>query len=213
VGDGYGIKVVDFSTRSLTEETYPGTAIADVLADPSSVEGKTVTISGKITNTNPIEGHGTLVELTDKSGSMWVVFQSENITLPENLGLTVTGSILSGFDNPVLSPIEVDEFDTSGKYQLQSVQLEVYQNDRKIGSGAAEYLQGKGGSGTFPMIDPSLTLLGGDVYVIFQGISGGTLPLTLKIVPAVNFAWIGIILFAVGIIMVMAVKSKPKGRY
>jgi cytochrome c-type biogenesis protein CcmF len=213
VGDGYGIKVVDFSTKSLTEETYPGTAIADVLADPSSVEGKTVTISGKITNTNPIEGHGTLVELTDKSGSMWVVFQSENITLPENLGLTVTGSILSGFDNPVLSPIEVDEFDTSGKYQLQSVQLEVYQNDRKIGSGAAEYLQGKGGSGTFPMIDPSLTLLGGDVYVIFQGISGGTLPLTLKIVPAVNFAWIGIILFAVGIIMVMAVKSKPKGRY
>ncbi|MFU8766263.1 MAG: hypothetical protein ACNA7I_01085, partial [Candidatus Methanoperedens sp.] len=214
VGDGYGIKVVDYSTRSLVEATYPGTAIAEVLADPSSLEGKTVTISGKVTGLNPIEGHGTLVELTDNSGSMGVVFPSEIITLPDDLGLTVTGSIftLPGFDKPVLSPIAVDEFTTSGTYQVQSVQLEVYQNGKKIGSGVAEYLEGKGGSGTFPMIDPSLALLGGDVYVIFQGISGGTLPLTLKIIPTINLAWIGIILFAVGIIMIMAVKSKPKGR-
>lgn len=214
VGDGYGIKVVDYSTRSLVEATYPGTAIAEVLADPSSLEGKTVTISGKVTGLNPIEGHGTLVELTDNSGSMGVVFQSEIITLPDDLGLTVTGSIftLPGFDKPVLSPIAVDEFTTSGTYRVQSVQLEVYQNGKKIGSGVAEYLEGKGGSGTFPMIDPSLALLGGDVYVIFQGISGGTLPLTLKIIPTINLAWIGIILFAVGIIMIMAVKSKPKGR-
>ncbi|MBE0520642.1 MAG: cytochrome c biogenesis protein CcsA [Candidatus Methanoperedenaceae archaeon] len=214
VGDGYGIKVVDYSTRSLVEATYPGTAIAEVLADPSSLEGKTVTISGKVTGLNPIEGHGTLVELTDNSGSMGVVFPSEIITLPDDLGLTVTGSIftLPGFDKPVLSPIAVDEFTTSGTYRVQSVQLEVYQNGKKIGSGVAEYLEGKGGSGTFPMIDPSLALLGGDVYVIFQGISGGTLPMTLKIIPTINLAWIGIILFAVGIIMIMAVKSKPKGR-
>lgn len=214
VGDGYGIKVVDYSTRSLVEATYPGTAIAEVLADPSSLEGKTVIISGKVTGLNPIEGHGTLVELTDNSGSMGVVFPSEIITLPDDLGLTVTGSIftLPGLDKPVLSPIAVDEFTTSGTYRVQSVQLEVYQNGKKIGSGVAEYLEGKGGSGTFPMIDPSLALLGGDVYVIFQGISGGTLPMTLKIIPTINLAWIGIILFAVGIIMIMAVKSKPKGR-
>ncbi len=210
VGDGYGIKVIDYSTRSLTETSYSGTPIGEVLASPSSFEKETVKISGKVTNLNSLGGHGTLVELTDDSGSMWVVFQ-RNITVPRDIGLTVTGRIMSGFEQPVLSAEDADELDISGKYQVQSVQLEVYQNNRKIGSGVAEYLKGKSGSGTFPMIDPSVTLLGGDVYVIFQGVGGGVVPLSLKIIPAVNFAWIGIILFAVGIILIMAVKSKPRG--
>lgn len=210
VGDGYGIKVVDYSTRGLTETSYYGTSIRDVLANPASFEKETVKISGKVTNLNSLEGHGTLVELTDDSGSMWVVFQG-NITIPRDTGLTVTGRIMPGFEQPVLSVEDAGEFDISGKYQVQSVKLEVYQNDKKIGSGITEYLQGKGGSGTFPMVDPSITLLGGDVYVIFQGVGGGVLPLTLKIIPAINFAWIGIILFAVGIILIMAVKSKPRG--
>lgn len=210
VGNGYGIKVIDYSTRSLTETSYSGTPIGEVLASPSSFEKETVKISGKVTNLNSLGGHGTLVELTDDSGSMWVVFQ-RNITVPRDIGLTVTGRIMSGFEQPVLSAEDADELDISGKYQVQSVQLEVYQNNRKIGSGVAEYLKGKSGSGTFPMIDPSVTLLGGDVYVIFQGVGGGVVPLSLKIIPAVNFAWIGIILFAVGIILIMAVKSKPRG--
>ncbi|MCZ7399684.1 MAG: hypothetical protein O8C62_08425, partial [Candidatus Methanoperedens sp.] len=132
--------------------------------------------------------------------------------------VTVKGFLMTGFrsnstdttyDFIIFSrPDEISEKSASGQYQVQSVQLEVYRNDRKIGSGVAEYLQGKSGSGTFPMIAPSITLLGGDVYVIFQGVGGGTLPLTLKIIPAVNFAWAGIILFAIGIILIMAVKSK-----
>lgn len=96
------------------------------------------------------------------------------------------------------------------KYNVQSVKLEVYQGNNKIGSGTAEYLQGKGGSGTLPMVSPSLGLFAGDVYVIFQGTGGGYIPLSLKIIPAVNIAWIGIILFAVGIILIMIVKSKAK---
>jgi cytochrome c-type biogenesis protein CcmF len=97
----------------------------------------------------------------------------------------------------------------SDKYKVQSVQLEIYQNNRKIGSGVAEYLEGNGGSGTFPLVDSSIT--GTDVYVIFQGAGEGTVPLTLKIIPAVNFVWAGILLFAAGMIMMMAVKSKSKG--
>lgn len=209
VGDGYGIKVVDYSTRSLTETTYSGTPIADVLANPSLFEND-VTISGKVTSFNSSGSHGTLVELTDNSGSMWVVFEG-NVPVTVNSGLTVSGKIMSGFEKPVLIARGADEVDVSGKYNVQSVQLEVYRNNRKLGSGVAEYLQGKDGSGTFPMIAPSITLFGGDVYVIFQGVSGGIVPMTLKIVPAVNFAWIGIIIFAVGIILIMAVKSKPKG--
>jgi len=104
--------------------------------------------------------------------------------------------------------LKISEAVASGKYTVQSVELEVYQNDKKIGSGTAEYLESKGGSGTFPLVDSSIT--GTDVYVIFQGIGGGVIPLTLRIIPAVNFAWIGIVLFAIGIILIMAVKSRTK---
>jgi cytochrome c-type biogenesis protein CcmF len=209
IGNGYDIKIVDYSTRSLTEVSYPGTPIKEVLASPSSFEKETVKISGTVTSLNSLGGHGTLVELTDNSGSIWVVFQ-ENISVPVDTGLTVRGRIIPGFEQPVLSVISADEFGASGEYRVQSVELEVYRNDRKIGSGTAEYLEGKqGGSGTFPMVDSSIT--GTDVYVIFQGMSGGIVPLTLQIKPAIDFVWIGIVLFAVGIILIMAVKSKPRG--
>ena len=58
------------------------------------------------------------------------------------------------------------------------------------------------------MVDPSIGLLGGDVYVIFQGLGGGTVPLTLQIKPAIDLVWLGILLFAVGIILIMAMKTK-----
>ncbi|MFA4955833.1 MAG: cytochrome c biogenesis protein CcsA [Candidatus Methanoperedens sp.] len=94
----------------------------------------------------------------------------------------------------------------SGNYNVQSVQLEIYKDNSMIGSGTAEYLDSKTGSGTFPLVDSSIT--GTDVYVIFQGLSSGSVPLTLKIIPGVNFAWFGIVLFAIGIILIMAVRSK-----
>lgn len=227
VGDGYGIKVVDYSTRSLTETSVPigGTRISDIISTPENYANNNVEVSGKITSvvstqskTPPIV-YTVYLELNDGTGNLWAATQTnEPMTIPEGIEVTVKGFLMTGFrsnstdttyDFIIFSrPDEINEKSASGQYQVQSVQLEVYRNDRKIGSGVAEYLQGKSGSGTFPLIDPSITLLGGDVYVIFQGVGGGVLPLTLKIIPAVNFAWIGIILFAIGIILIMAVKSK-----
>ncbi len=216
IGNGYGIKILDYSTRSLTgnSDSNSGTSISEVLASPSSYENNPVKISGKVTNLRSLEGHGTLVELADNSGSIWVVFPGNltESTLPRDTPLTVTGTIMSGFEQPILSVTDVTdagESTLSDKYRVQSVQLEVYQNNKKIGSGTAEYLEGKGGSGTFPMVESSIT--GTDVYVIFQGLGSGFIPLTLQIKPAIDFAWAGIILLAVGIILIMAVKTKSKG--
>ncbi len=214
IGNGYGVKILDYSTRSLTgnSDSNSGTPISEVLASPSSYENNPVKISGKVSGLKSLEGHGTLVELADNSGSIWAVFPG-NLTessLPKDTPLTVTGTVMSGFEQPILSVTDAGESDSSssGKYNVQSVQLEVYQGNKKIGSGTAEYLQGKGGSGTFPMVESSLT--GTDVYVVFQGIGGGYIPLTLQIKPAIDFAWAGIILFAIGIILIMAVKTKSK---
>ncbi len=222
VGDGYGIRILDYSTRSLAEpaaQQNTGTSIGEVLTSPASFEGKSLKISGTVTNSTSIQGHGTLIELTDSTGSMWVVFQ-ENISAPLNTGLTVTGQIMPGFERPVLSATDVGESAVSGDYKVQSVKLEVYRDSMRIGSGTAEYLQGKqGGSGTFPMVDSRIIPVGGnlatmipgsDIYVIFQGTGSGFVPLTLKIIPAVNFAWVGILLFAAGIILIMAVKVKSR---
>ncbi len=216
VGDGYGIKVVDYSTGSLTEAST--TAIGDVLANPSSFEGKSLKISGTVTNVSSMQGHGTLAELTDSSGSMWVFLGNENASMDTTL--TVTGSLLPGFEQPVLDVTGM-ESSAQENYNVQSVKLEVYQNGNKIGSGTAEYLEGKGGSGTFPMVQSSIT--GTEVYVIFQGLGGsiisqGTIaktndiyvPLTLQIKPAIDFVWLGIALLAIGIILIMAMKTRAK---
>ncbi|SNQ59990.1 cytochrome c biogenesis protein CcsA [Candidatus Methanoperedens nitratireducens] len=215
ISNGYSVKILDYSTRSLTgnSDSNSGIRISEVLADPSSYENNSVKISGKVTNLRSLEGHGTLVELVDNSGSIRVVIPGNytESTLPRDTPLTVTGTVMAGFQQPILSATDVTEGEStsSDKYRVQSVQLEVYQNNKKIGSGTAEYLEGKGGSGTFPMVESSIT--GTDVYVIFQGMSSGFIPLTMQIKPAINFAWVGIILFAVGIILIMAVKTKSKG--
>ncbi len=225
VGGGYGIKFVDYSTGSLAGTGYSAgsTRISDILNSPENYASTDVSVSGKVTSvvntqskTQPVT-YTAYFELDDGTGTLWAATQAqEPVTSPQGTQLTVNGLLMSGFKSPstnitydliiFTSPDQIGE--TTGatdQYKVESVKLEVYQGSRQIGSGIAEYLEGKG-SGTFPMVSSSIT--GTDVYVIFQGMGGGVVPLTLKIIPAVNFAWIGILLFAAGIILIMAVKTK-----
>jgi len=230
VGNDYGIKVIELSSRSLTESSSSGgTKISDIISNPAGVANDDIQVSGKVTEvlytqteTPPIT-YTAYIKLDDGTGSIWAATQAaEPISIPEGSTRSVKGflmaqfkssSINRTFDLVIFSPDVIGEAVVSGNYNVQSVKLEVYHGNNKIGSGTAEYLQGKGGgSGTFPMISPSLGLLAGDVYVIFQGTGGGAIPLTLKIIPTIDLAWIGIILFAIGMILIMLVKSKPKGR-
>ncbi len=236
VGGGYGVKLIDYSTRSLTEATdsragSPGTRISNIKNDPASYVNNNVVVSGKVTgvaytqsNTTPVT-YTAYFKLDDGTGSIWAATQSTDpITIPEGVQLTTRGSLMADFTSRSTgtnydliifsSPEGISETSASvagsDKYRVQSAKLEVYQNDRIIASGIAEYLEGKdGGSGTFPMVSSGIT--GTDVYVIFQGVGGGFVPLTLKIIPAINFTWLGILLFAIGIILIMAVKTKSRG--
>ncbi len=227
IGHGYGVKILNYSTRSLTEATVSssGTRISEIVSNPENFANNNVEVSGKVasvvntqTKTPPIT-YTTYFQLNDGTGSIWAATQAEQlITIPEGIELTVKGFLMAGFtssstnttyDLVIFSrPDEITEgaTTTSGKYNVQSVKLEVYQGNNKIGSGTAEYLEGKGGSGTFPMVDSGIT--GTDVYVIFQGLGGRTVPLTLQIKPAIDFVWLGILLFAVGIILIMAMKTR-----
>lgn len=229
IADGYGIMVQDYSTRSLTgnsdEITLPGVRISEILNDPGKYANNNIEVSGEVkkvvkvqTETSPVT-YTSYFELNDGTGNLWAATQAPEpiTTITEGLKLRVNGFIMTGFTSPstnttynmiVFSSLDqIGEVSGggSGQYKVQSVQLEVYKDNKKIGKGIAEYLEGKG-SGTFPMVDPDIT--GRDIYVIFQGASGNVVPVTLKIIPAINFTWIGIIFFAVGIILIMAVRSK-----
>ncbi|MDL5503233.1 MAG: hypothetical protein QSU88_08450, partial [Candidatus Methanoperedens sp.] len=53
IGNGYGIKIIDFSTGSLTEtkNTAPGAvSISEIYGDPEKYVSNNVKISGKVTN-------------------------------------------------------------------------------------------------------------------------------------------------------------------
>ena len=223
VGHGYDIKVIDFTTRSLSGEAPAGgLKISEIFVSPGNYVNKPVKVSGKVKDVVIVKtppSFTTYMEIDDGSGSLWAVAQAESpLDIQKGEELTVNGFMMTNFrsnstgrtyDLIIFSnPEEITNALSSGKYKVQSVELEVYKDQMKIGSGIAEYLESDGGSGTFPLVESSIT--GTDVYVIFQGIGGGVIPLTLRIIPAVNFAWIGIVLFAIGIILIMAVKSRPK---
>ncbi len=230
IGNSYGIKLIDFSTRSLSETAnIPAgvVSISEIFNNPDNYAGSNVKINGKVTKIVNVQSpppvtYTAYMQINDgtESEGLWVATQAgEPLNYQEGMELTIEGFLMTNFRSnstgttyPLILFSTPDQINqgaaTSGKYQVQSVQLEVYQNNNKIGSGVAEYLNSQSGSGTFPLVDSSIT--GTDVYVIFQGIGGGTVPLSLKIIPAVNFAWVGIVLFAIGIILIMAVRSRPK---
>jgi len=221
IGNGYDIKIINFSTRSLAEAApAPGIRISEIYKNPADYINNDVKVSGRIVdfvNVQTPPSNTTYMKIDDGTGNLWVATQAqEPLNVQNGLEITANGFMMSNFKSNstgttydliiFTTPDAITEAATSGNYNVQSVQLEVYKDNSMIGSGTAEYLDSKTGSGTFPLVDSSIT--GTDVYVIFQGLSGGSVPLTLKIIPGVNFAWFGIVLFAFGIILIMAVRSK-----
>jgi cytochrome c-type biogenesis protein CcmF len=213
----YAAKIINFSTRSLAESApTAGIRISEIYKNPADYINTDVKISGKVVDSINVPTY-TYMNISDGTGSLWVATQTdEQLDIKNGMELTMNGLMMSDFKSPTTNityPLiiftsldAISEAATSGNYNVQSVQLEIYQDNHRIGSGTAEYLDSQTGSGTFPLVDSSIT--GTDVYVIFQGLSGGSVPLTLKIIPGVNFAWFGIVLFAIGIILIMAVRSK-----
>jgi cytochrome c-type biogenesis protein CcmF len=231
IGNGYGIKIIDFSTRSLAQTTNlpAGTvSISKIYGSPDEYANKNVKISGKLVKVlSPPSINYKYLQIDDGTypDGLWAATQAD-VPLDFQLGmeLTVEGFIMKDFSSNSTgspcttvtpcalivfsSPEQITVGTATGNYQVQSVQLEVYQENKKIGSGVAEYLQSQSGSGTFPLVDSSIT--GTDIYVIFQGLGGGVVPLSLKIIPAVNFTWIGVVLFSIGIILIMAMRTKSQ---
>ncbi|MCL7411525.1 MAG: cytochrome c biogenesis protein CcsA [Methanosarcinaceae archaeon] len=198
--DGYGVKVVDYVTES-GSAGYPGDKISDVKRNPSAYQSAQV--SGKISEIQSI-GSYTGFKLSDGSDYIWVATGGADIAVGDEL--TVSGSVMRDFKSnstgmvfdAIIFASDISSI-SAGTDMSQKVYLEVYKNGERIGKGVSEFVVYKQGDATHPMVDRSLT---GDVYVIFQGASSYSIPLTILIKPFVNEVWIGVILFSVGILLI-----------
>ncbi|RLG26379.1 hypothetical protein DRN85_03145 [Methanosarcinales archaeon] len=215
IGDGYGIKLKEIEMGRLDEtQDYPGTRIATIYENPAEYDGRTVTVSGRITETISVETHMipiTYAQIDDNTGKLWITL--EEVQIPEGTTITANGMLFSNFTSNATGKtfdlliftdtksIEgIEETSDAGSYQ--QAHLEVYKDGLRIGDGSAEYVTGKGGSATYPLVDRNLVHpFAGDVYVIFQGLGGSRVPLTLRVIPTVNLLWIGVIIFSAGIII------------
>ncbi|MBW6470480.1 MAG: cytochrome c biogenesis protein CcsA [Methanosarcinaceae archaeon] len=198
--DGYGVKVVDYVTES-GSAGYPGDKISDIKRNPSAYPNTQV--SGKISEIQSL-GSYTAFKLSDGSDYIWVAVGGADIVVGDEL--TVSGNVMRDFESTstgiVFDAIIFASDLTSisaGMDTSQKVYLEVFKDKKRIGKGVSEFVVYKQGDATHPMVDRSLT---GDVYVIFQGASSYSIPLTIKIKPFVNEVWIGVILFSVGILLI-----------
>lgn len=219
IGEGYAIKFNSIETGKIGgAKSYPGTRIADIYADPQAYAGKTITVSGKVLETLDVPSDPmpiTYVRINDGTGDLWIAFEQLRIT--KGLEISASGILLSNFKSNATgrtfdlilfssaSSIQDLTQTTGGAGDYQRVYLEIYKNNKLIGRGFSEYVTGKAGdSATHPLVDRNLlNPLFGDVYVIFQGLGGGGVPLTLKIIPAINLLWIGVLLFSAGIILIL----------
>lgn len=74
------------------KKLFGGTNIGDIAADTAAYEGKTVTVSGQVTDSVSVLGYGAY-ELTDDSGSIWII--SDNAR-SKGAEVEVTGKVQSG---------------------------------------------------------------------------------------------------------------------
>ena len=74
------------------KKLFGGTSIGDITGDTTAFEGKTVTVSGKVTDSVSVLGYGAY-ELTDDTGSIWVISDSARSKGSE---VKVTGKVQAG---------------------------------------------------------------------------------------------------------------------
>lgn len=149
-------------------------------------------------------GNFRAVELSGDGRTLFVVTSAENI--PTNVELVAGGYIhkIAATNASTRESLLLAEQITTAKKLLETVQearIAVYQDSSRIGEGTAKVINYGTGDNKRVMIDRGIFR---DVYVIFTGIEGSSMPLTVKLIPFVNYLWTGIVLFALGVLAILA---------
>ncbi|MEK6978163.1 MAG: hypothetical protein AABX40_07185, partial [Candidatus Hydrothermarchaeota archaeon] len=220
-GTPYSIKLINYS-ESLEYGNEgaraPGVSVSEFLQDVASgVPRESYTVHGLVTEVRNVE-HNTYLRLVEGKDELWIA--TDRAEVPQGVIVTTTGSLMLDFRSATLNrtfPIIlfssfVEPYQATVRETLstaQEVELAVFEGSDMIGGGVAKSIAYKGGTNVQKVLIDRGVL--GDTYVIFSGLSGREVPLTLKIKPLVNELWMGIIFFIVGMVLILLSEKRKRG--
>jgi cytochrome c-type biogenesis protein CcmF len=203
-------KIEDFGTGEKEEvPPPPGLSLEEFYEELHSGEiKKTYTVRGLIEEVVQTE-HITYLNLAEAHNQLWVAIDKID-NVPEGLNVVIKGDLMTSFPSPTLNrtfdliifSTYIEEYSPgtlkSPYKTVEQLHLAVYKHDKIISHGIAKKEFFKNGDANRVMVDRSLT---DDVFVSFTGLSGNSLPVSVKIKPFMNWIWIGSIFFVIGISM------------
>ncbi len=223
----YGIALIDYKKvldygkdeGKREEPPPPGMSIPEFFTALGSGDIRdTYKIRGVISEVFQTE-HITYLKLIEGSEELWVAIDKLD-NVPTGINVVAEGSIMVGFPSPTLNrtfdiimfSTFIEEFSTGSEIEpyttTEEVTFAVYENGKKVGQGTARSITYRNGNANRVMIDRGALR---DVYVIYNGLSGGSASATVKIIPLINELWFGVILFSIGIILVFIFDPVYKG--
>ncbi|MEE8168720.1 MAG: cytochrome c biogenesis protein CcsA [Candidatus Hydrothermarchaeales archaeon] len=220
-GTPYGVQLISYDITKQYEDSNeqklpPGMSISEFYADLAVQLRDDYLIRGAVGEVVNTE-HITYLKLVEGNRELWVAVDRIDAEIPVDTRLVASGFLMADFKSDTLnktfdlvlfsSNIRSYEEEEKVFSTTQEVRLVVYKGTSKIGEGVARLIQYKNGDAKKVMIDRGLY---GDVYVIFTGFSGDSIPLDVKIKPLINLTWLGVILFAVSIIMIIIFDPRYK---
>lgn len=203
--NNYGAKLLEY--REYAEyskekkELPPALSLSEFYA--RNLSQGTYMVRGRLERTADVGGIA-LLKLAEGDKFLWVAAIAAGI--PEGIEIAAAGILTfdAVIENKTYDVIMISNRIYASRRtvsETQEVSVEVYEGKNKIGGGIARVVQYQQGDVKRVMIDRGIFR---DVYVIFAGISGGEIPLTVKIIPLVNYLWIGIVLFVLGMLALLS---------
>jgi hypothetical protein len=217
-GTPYGVKLLGYETLyeyKDVETEYPGLSVLEFYNDLHNGVKDSYTIHGDIAEVMQTQ-HNTYVKLVDGKEELWAATTLADI--PTDAHIVVMGVINFDFKSSFLNKtfpvlLLAQDFNVHQDQETvsttQLVKIAVYEGRNEIANGSAKSITYFNGNVNKVMIDRSLK---GDVYVIFNGISGNSISLDLRIKPLINLLWAGIIFFTLGMMAVLLSDLIPKNR-
>lgn len=205
-GTPYSLQVVDIRQfLNFSEETLdvPSLTLSEFYQVYEPGKNKTYVVRGMAEEAFSL-GHVALVRLTGEGEELWVA--TDNLNVFPGTEIVVRGYVLEGFSlqsiNLTMEHILFGQVRFLKKpiSYTQEAEIVVLSGDKKVAQGVAKVIEYPRGDVKRVMIDRGIFK---DYYVIFTGVDEQGIPLTLKIMPLVNYLWLGIILFVLGVIGVI----------
>ncbi len=212
VGEGmssFGVRLVDYrEIPDIKEDQLLGMGVSEVIQNlDSTKEARQVMVYGVVGDVKTFQ-NVTVFSLTDGDKTLPVLssfpVDSGDLLVVSGYPHSFNGDMQNRF---ILAETVVDASDALIKL-TKSAFIEVYRGNNLIGRGVTKLEEYKDSDVRRVMIDRGVFR---DVYVIFSGIEGDRLSLTIKLVPLMNILWFGVILFVGGIVMIIVSRRNVRG--